>query len=86
MMEREPPGRQRIRDAAIILPFLATALLTPPLIRIFATPATPAGIPLIVLYIFAVWAAVIASAFVLARRLARPPSEPSSEEPPFDAG
>ncbi len=81
-MEREPPGRQRIRDAAIILPFVATALLMPPLIRIFAVPVAPGGIPLIVLYVFVIWAAVIACAFVLAHRLAPPPAEPSPEEPP----
>lgn len=86
MMEREQPHRQRIRDAATVLPFVGTALMMPPLIGLFAVPVALGGIPLIVLYVFAVWAAIIASAFVLARRLARPPSESSPEEPPAGGG
>lgn len=85
-MEREQPVRQRIRDAATILPFAATALLVPPLIGIFAAPVALGGIPLIVLYIFTVWAIVIVSAFVLARQLARPASETPPEEPPEGGG
>lgn len=79
MASRRSNG-QGFRDAATMLPVAATLLLAPPLIRIFATPATPGGIPLIVLYIFAVWAAIILIAFFLARRVDQPPVEP--EEPP----
>jgi hypothetical protein len=86
MMQREQPDRQRIRDAATVLPFVATALLMPPLIGIFVTSAAPGGVPLIVLYVFTVWAAVILGAFILARRLARPASEIQSEEPPAGGG
>lgn len=78
--------RQRIRDAATVLPFVAAALLMPPLIGIFAAPVVLGGIPLIVLYVFAVWAAVILGAFVLARRLPGPPPEPLPEEPPAGGG
>lgn len=86
MMQREQPDRRRIRDAATVLPFVATALLMPPLIGIFVVPVAPGGIPLIVLYVFTVWAVVIVSAFFLARRLARPASETPSEEPPDGGG
>lgn len=52
-----------------MLPVAATLLLMPPLIGIFATSATLGGIPLIVVYIFAVWAAIILAAVVVARHV-----------------
>jgi hypothetical protein len=86
MMEREQPDRQRTRDAATALPFVATVLLMPPLIGIFAVPIAPGGFPLIILYIFAVWAVIVASAFVLARRLAPPAADTPPEGPPEGGG
>lgn len=74
MASRHSNG-QGFRDAATILPIVATLLLTPPLIRIFATSATPGGVPMIVFYIFAIWAATILVAFFLARRVDQPPNE-----------
>lgn len=67
------PGDQRrgVRDAATVLPFLALVLLMPPIILIFATTRLVAGVPLIIVYIFGVWAAIIVAAFLLARALAR---------------
>lgn len=59
----------RARDAATILPFLATALIVPPLVLIFAVPVRLAGVPLIVAYLFGVWAVVIAAAWLVAGRL-----------------
>lgn len=85
-MERERPGRQRIRDAATVLPFAATILLMPPLIGIFAAPVTLGGVPLIVLYVFAIWAAIVVGAFVLARRLTSSSPHIPSEEPPAGGG
>jgi hypothetical protein len=64
---------QGSRDLAVLLPVVAVLLLTPPLIRIFAAPATLGGIPLIVVYIFAVWAAVIVIAFAVARHARQAP-------------
>ncbi|MGH6762390.1 MAG: hypothetical protein ACRECW_12480 [Phyllobacterium sp.] len=78
MASRQSSG-QGFRDLATILPIAAALLLTPPLIGIFATSATPGGIPLIVLYIFAVWAATILIAFFLAHRVGQPPSEPEDQ-------
>ena len=57
------------RDAATILPFLAVALIIPPLVLIFTAPIRLAGIPLIVVYLFTVWAAIIAAAYLVSRRL-----------------
>src|SRR5699024_8464692 len=58
-----------IRDAAVILPFAVAALLLPPLVLVFATPTLVAGIPLIVFYIYGVWALAVMGAFLIARRL-----------------
>jgi predicted Kef-type K+ transport protein len=64
--ERENRGA---RDAAAILPFLSVVLFFPPIIYIFAAPVAIAGVPLIVLYLFGVWAAIILAAYVVSRRL-----------------
>lgn len=68
-MDGKQPPRQSLRDAATLLPIVAAILLGPPLIRIFAAPAAAAGIPLIILYIFGVWAAIVLGAYLLARRV-----------------
>ncbi len=60
---------QGTKDAATVLPFIAAILFLPPLILIFASPVTVSGLPLILIYVFAAWAFVIACAFVLALRL-----------------
>lgn len=66
----ELDGRNHgVRDAAVILPFAIGALLLPPLILVFATPSLLAGIPLIVLYVYGVWALAVISAFLIARKL-----------------
>jgi hypothetical protein len=61
--------RQGARDAAMVLPFIGAILLFPPVVLIFAAPSVVAGVPLILLYLFGVWGAIIAAAYVLARRL-----------------
>jgi len=71
---------QGVRDAALVLPFVATILLMPPVILIFAVPAQLGGIPLIAIYIFLAWAVVVASAFLIARRIAAPAPADSSDE------
>jgi len=65
-VERENRGA---RDAAAILPFLGVVLLFPPVVYIFAAPVAVAGVPLIVLYLFGVWAAVILAAWIVSLRL-----------------
>ncbi len=65
-------GRQpalRVRHAAAVLPLLGAFLLLPPLIALSTAPLRVFGIPLIVLYLFAVWAALIAAAAWLALHL-----------------
>jgi hypothetical protein len=62
---------QGARDVAAALPFAALVLLMPPIILIVAVPVTLAGVPLIIVYIFGVWAAIILASFLVARVLAR---------------
>ena len=73
---RDAGGEARgARDAASVLPFVVTVLFVPPIILIFAAPLSLAGVPLIVLYLFGVWALAIVAAFMLARKLApKPPA------------
>ena len=72
MTGRQSDG-EGFRDLAVVLPIVLVLLLMPPLIRIFAVPTTLAGIPLIVVYIFVVWAAAILVAAVVARRARQAP-------------
>ncbi len=67
--ERFEDRTRGARDAASLLPVVAGFLLAPPLILIFAAPVVLGGMPLIVVYLFGVWAAVIVAAFVLSRSL-----------------
>jgi hypothetical protein len=63
-----PSGR--VRDAAATLPVLGLVLLVPPVITLFAKAQLAlAGVPLVVVYVFTTWLALIAAAAALARRL-----------------
>lgn len=82
-MESWESRTQGTRDAATVLPFVAVFLFLPPVILVFAAPALIFGIPLIVVYIYGVWAAVILAALLLARRLERAERE-AGDEPDAD--
>jgi len=75
------PGTPRLRDAAALLPALAVFLLMPPVITLFTGTYTVGGVPLIVVYLFGVWLALIVAAALLVWRLAPPPAA----APPDDA-
>lgn len=79
-MRAPRPVSARLRDAGALLPAIGAFLLMPPVITLFAGAQQVAGVPLIVVYLFGVWLALIACAALLARRLARfmppPPEEP----------
>jgi hypothetical protein len=66
---------ERIRSAAILLPIASSILLLPPFILVFAAPVLVSGVPLIVIYVFGVWTAIVLAALLLSRRLE--PAEPS---------
>jgi len=59
----------RARDIAVLLPLLGLFLLMPPLITLFAVPLAVAGVPLIVIYLFGVWLALVLGAVLLGRAL-----------------
>lgn len=61
---------RKARDAGLILPLAGCVALTPPVARVFAVDAQILGVPVVVAYVFAVWAGLILAAFLLARRLA----------------
>lgn len=77
------PGK-RLRDVAVILPLGGILLLMPPYVRIFDQPVFVAGIPLLFIYLFAVWLIGIALTGYIAHRLvqnidARPTAETISD-------
>ena len=75
-VERAPdPGRAR--DLARIVTLLGTVLFLPPVVLLFATDARIGGMPLIVVYLFGVWLALIGCARLLAHRLEPPPPNAS---------
>jgi putative effector of murein hydrolase LrgA (UPF0299 family) len=60
----------RIRDAAALLPVLGLVLFMPPVVTLFAAAyADVAGVPLVVVYVFGTWLALIVAAAWLSRRL-----------------
>jgi hypothetical protein len=84
-MQREPmhvaPERSaRARDAARLLPVFGLFLLMPPMISLFAVPADVAGVPMLVLYLFAVWLGLVIGAAVIGRLLE--PRTPPDDPPP----
>ncbi len=85
-------SRDKTRNLALLLPVFGLFLLMPPAVLAFGMPRTLGGVPLIVLYIFAVWAFLIVSAAFLARRLGAPLDletmsiEPSSPAQPPPSG
>lgn len=61
----------RTREFATLLPLVGAFFLVSPVILVFAAPMTVLGIPLILVYLFGVWALLIGSAALISRRLAR---------------
>lgn len=65
--DRDPDfERRRFSDAAMVLPFAGAFLLMPPFIQVFVSDSDIAGIPIVVIYLFAVWFALILIAWRLA--------------------
>lgn len=73
-------------SAAVALPLLGLFLLMPPIVTLFAHGVGFAGVPLIVVYVFGVWAALIVCAGLLAWRLRPVPGSEADaaegQEPP----
>jgi hypothetical protein len=79
-MESGPLHSGTAPDAAVVLPLFGLFLLMPPVITLFASGFDIHGVPLIVVYVFGVWIALIVCAALLARRL--DPAHPEQAIPP----
>jgi len=74
---------RRWRDLAMILPAFGLVMFMPPVIGLFVSERTLFGVPSIVVYVFGAWAALIAIAALINRRLSGPNwSRPDGERPP----
>ena len=78
-MRRRAANPQGLRDAATLLPVTAAILLLPPFILVFAASVQIAGVPLIVVYLFGIWAVIVFCAWLLARNLAKADAEAGME-------
>ncbi|MCP5152624.1 MAG: hypothetical protein H6983_00570 [Ectothiorhodospiraceae bacterium] len=73
---RPPLDHRRIRDRALILPIVGLLLLMPPIAGAFQIDLRLAGVPFTAVYLFVVWAALIAGAAVLTPSLSALAEEP----------
>lgn len=72
MTDRVAHGRDaKTKDRAAVLLIAGILLSLPPLARIFEIEAKILGLPVTLIYLFAVWAGLIVSARLLARGLIR---------------
>ncbi|MBY8975447.1 hypothetical protein KHP62_06500 [Rhodobacteraceae bacterium NNCM2] len=74
MAEPENPSdlalrARKVKDSALIMPLIGLLFLTPPIANLFAVDERLFGVPVLVIYIFAVWAMLILGALILSRRL-----------------
>ncbi len=72
-------NRQKLRDAALLLPLLGVLLVMPPFVGLLSGPLTIFGLPAVVVYIFVIWAGLISLGIWLSGRLTR-----IEDPPPLD--
>lgn len=65
------PSSRRYRELAVLLPVAGLVLFMPPYLLILSRPEELFGIPVLQIYIFAVWLGGIAVTAALSRRLVR---------------
>ena len=61
--------KRKLRDGAMLLPFIGAFLFLSPIITVFTGPLTIFGLPLIFVYIFSAWLGLVLVALAMARRL-----------------
>lgn len=66
-----PTTRTKIRDAVALMAVLGTFLVMPPILGVVNQPTSVFSLPTIVVYVFAVWGALIVGTRFIARRAAR---------------
>lgn len=65
----QPLRHRKARDRAMVVPLIGFVLLMPPVAAIFDLDGHILGVPVPLVYVFAVWAGLIAAGALLARRL-----------------
>jgi len=65
--------RRKLESAALFLTVLGAMLIVPPLALVFQIERRLFGVPVQVIYLFVVWAGLVAGAFWLGRHLPREP-------------
>lgn len=79
--------QRKVRDRSVVILIIGAVLLLPPVGSIALIDATLIGLPVPVLYVFAVWALLIAAAISLARALDQDvPSDGETPEQPDGDG
>ena len=68
-------ARRKIRGGMLLLTALGACLMLPPLVYVFDQPIAHFGIPQIVLYLFALWLALIIGTALLTHALPREGSQ-----------
>ena len=79
--------RDRTNERLVALFLLGSILLLPPVLLVFNRPVRVLGVPLLHLYIFAAWVALIALAALIVRRIDPEPADPAgtTDKPPGPA-
>ena len=80
------PTPRKARDRSIALVVVGIALLMPPLVGVSLVDGSIAGMPIPLVYVSVVWAALIAVAAALARPLQNSETSASSESANAAAG
>lgn len=65
----QPLRERKARDRAAVLTLVGTILFLPPALNLFRIDMTVAGVPLLAVCVFGVWAMLIAGTALLARQL-----------------
>lgn len=65
--------RRKLESAALFLTVLGAMLIVPPLALVFQIERRLLGVPVQVIYLFVVWAGLVAGAFWLGLHLPREP-------------
>ena len=72
--------RHKLVSAMLVLTIFGALLLLPPLVYVFNQPISHFGVPQIVIYLFAVWLALIVGTALLTRALPRDDSSPAEDD------
>lgn len=70
----------KIRDAILIVTLLGIWLFMPPMLDVFSQRTSLLGMPLIVVYVFGVWLALICLTAILASRISDNAPEPGGRD------